>query len=188
MSKLLEIKAQVTSGEWLLFRIKMGEARLCPFRDSLSLGKEVTPRRGRGSAAHIVQSASEWTAPQAPSFLPSPRPGPALRRRGKGQGPGPADQLWGETGPLAPSGAALGPTAGQDPCPSERPGWDSTATGGDVPARRSPLHTWFAVRTVRPMLCGKVICWSFPAAVSPSCKNLSVTFDQHYHLKKKKLS
>ena len=37
----------------------------------------------------------------------------------------------------------------------------------------------------RPMLCGKVISnrWSFPAAVSPSCKNLSVTVHLNYYVK-----
>lgn len=115
----LEIKAQVTSREWLLLMIKMGEGEALPISGLPLVGKGGDPEaRARIGPPYCAERVGVDRT--AGAFLPSPRPEPALRRRGRGQGPGPAGQLWGETGALAPSGAALRPTAGQDPCPSER--------------------------------------------------------------------
>lgn len=83
----LEIKAQVTSREGLLFMIKTGEAEALPISGLPLVGKGGDPEaRARVGNPHCAERVG--VDRMAGAFLPSARPEPALRRRGRGQGAG----------------------------------------------------------------------------------------------------
>lgn len=101
--RCLETKATSTSREWLSLIQMRGTARLRLLRGSLWFGKEVT--LGEGTDRYPTW----WGAcPSGHRGRRLPFPFHSLSQLcAAGAGTGPAGPLWGETGPLAPPGAAL---------------------------------------------------------------------------------